>query len=188
MFINHALGVNGFPVINGYSDILTPFLGAAGASAGATGWWSNLRSFSLDRFNPPVGGGRLPVERYMSCALLNRIAFHELDALRRRVPEVLNGIASDELYPEDRGSIPQRNQEVLQSWDAIRTLNERLLTNDEVGSLRRCRDAVRLAEGVYDEIAMALPLPLDPKSNDAHIEPLLRGLEMFERLAELDLG
>jgi hypothetical protein len=27
-------------VINGFSDLLTPFLGAAGAEAGATGWWS----------------------------------------------------------------------------------------------------------------------------------------------------
>ena len=46
MFLNHVLSVKGFLVINGFSDLLTPFLGAAGAEAGATGWWSNLRTFS----------------------------------------------------------------------------------------------------------------------------------------------
>jgi len=35
MFLNHVLSVNGFLVINGFSDLLTPFLGAAGAEAGA---------------------------------------------------------------------------------------------------------------------------------------------------------
>jgi hypothetical protein len=31
MFLNHVLSVKGFSVINGFSDLLTPFLGAAGA-------------------------------------------------------------------------------------------------------------------------------------------------------------
>ena len=66
MFLNHVLKLNGFEVINGYSDILTPFLGAAGGAAGCLGWWSNLRAFSLDRFSPSVGGGRLPIQRYLS--------------------------------------------------------------------------------------------------------------------------
>jgi hypothetical protein len=90
MFLNHVLSVNGFLVINGFSDLLTPFLGAAGAEAGATGWWSNLRTFSLERFSPAIGGGRTPTERYLSCALLNRITYYELDILRRRVRSVLN--------------------------------------------------------------------------------------------------
>ena len=70
MFINHTLAVNGFKVINGYSDLLTPFLGVAGGAAGALGWWSNLKVFSLDRFAPSAGGGRLPIQRYLSLALL----------------------------------------------------------------------------------------------------------------------
>jgi hypothetical protein len=75
MLINHTLALNGFNTINGYSDVLTPFLGAAGGEAGATGWWSNLRVFSLDRFSPPIGGGRQPIERYLSCALLSPLTY-----------------------------------------------------------------------------------------------------------------
>ena len=50
MFLNDVLSVNGFLVINGFSDLLTPFLGAAGAEAGAT---RNTRD-SLGRFDLSV--------------------------------------------------------------------------------------------------------------------------------------
>jgi hypothetical protein len=38
MMFNLSLSINGFEVINGYSDLLMPFLGAAGGASGATGW------------------------------------------------------------------------------------------------------------------------------------------------------
>ena len=79
---------DGFKVINGYSDILTPFLGVAGGTAGAFGWWSNLKAFSLDRFNPSAGGGRLPIQRYLSLALLNRITFFEFNQLKTMFPAI----------------------------------------------------------------------------------------------------
>ena len=60
VFLNHVLSVKGFLVIYGFSDLLTPFLGATGAEAGASGWWSNLRTFSVERFSPSTGGGRTP--------------------------------------------------------------------------------------------------------------------------------
>ena len=43
MMLNYALTENGFKVINGFTDILTPFLVAAGATGCSTGWWTNLR-------------------------------------------------------------------------------------------------------------------------------------------------
>ena len=66
--------------------------------SGATGWWSNLRTFTVERFSPATGGGRTPTERYLSCALLNRITYYELDILRRRVRSVLNKLGTDALY------------------------------------------------------------------------------------------
>ncbi|MEO8206241.1 MAG: hypothetical protein ABI615_08670 [Chthoniobacterales bacterium] len=61
MLVNHSLSLNGFDVVNGYSDLVTPFLGAAGGAAGATGWFNTQKVFSLDRFAPPLSGGRRPV-------------------------------------------------------------------------------------------------------------------------------
>src|ERR1035437_2251700 len=123
MFINHKLAVNGFKVINGYSDILTPFLGVAGGTAGAFGWWSNLKVFSLDRFAPSAGGGRLPIQRYLSRALLNRITFFEFNQLRTIFPAIVNNLPGDDLYAQEDASQPQRNLEVVQSWEAVKALN-----------------------------------------------------------------
>ena len=183
MFLNHVLKLNGFEVINGYSDILTPFLGAAGGAAGCLGWWSNLRAFSMARFSPSEGGGRLPIQRYLSVGLLNRITYFELNAVRSlHLPGILNGLPLDELYPADDGSSPERAKEVLQSWEAVRELNRQLVQSDSNESLRRCAKAVTKAGQIYDTI----PLPLDGKSNREHLEPLREGMQLFARLAEIN--
>ena len=187
MFLNHVLKLNGFEVINGYSDILTPFLGAAGGTAGCFGWWSNLRAFSIDRFAPSSGMARLPIQRYLSVGLLNRITYFELDALREIVPGVLNALPLDRLYPitengEARGSEPKRAEEVLQSWEAVKVLNQKLVQTDSENSLRQCLQAIGQAKRLYDSI----PLPMDSKSNKDHLEPLREGIDLFARLAEIE--
>jgi hypothetical protein len=187
MFINHTLTVNGFNVINGYSDILTPFLGAAGSVAGSLGWWSNLRSFSLDRFAPSAGGGRLPIQRYLSRALLNRVTFYEFDQLRKLAPGVINELPTDTLYDPAVGSEPQRNLEVIQSWEAVKNLNSAILAGDQRRSLRNCAAAVARAMVAYEEI-QGLGIRLDPKSNAEHLQPLADGLRLFAKLAELEGG
>ncbi len=181
MLINHTLKLNGFDVINGYSDILTPFLGAAGGGAGGLGWWTNLRSFSLDRFAPSPSGGRLPIQRYLSTRLMNRITYYELDALRKLVPKVLNGLTSDSLYDAAKGSEPPRNIEVIQSWEAVGDLNSSLVSGEQLQDLKKCRSAVEEAVETYENI----PIQLDTKSNKDHLLPLLEGMTLFEKLAEI---
>lgn len=185
LFINHVLTLNGFDVINGYSDILTPFLGVAGGKAGALGWWSNLRSFSLDRFAPSLGGGRLPIQRYASLALLNRITFFELDQLRSLMPTVLNNLPTDTLYDPMNGSEPQRNLEVVQSWDAVKALNNSLVAGGQIESLTNCQTAVAQAAKFYETI-QGLSIRMDSKSNAEHLQPLADGLRLFAKLAELE--
>jgi hypothetical protein len=184
MFINHTLAVNGFKVINGYSDILTPFLGVAGGAAGAFGWWSNLKVFSLDRFAPSAGGGRLPIQRYLSLALLNRITFFEFNQLRTMFPAIVNKLAGDDLYKSDDASEPQRNMEVVQSWEAVKALNSKLVVNDQAKALKQCGDAIKQAGLIYEAV-QARGVRLDPKSNAEHIQPLTDGLGLFKKLAEL---
>jgi hypothetical protein len=184
MLINYTLRVNGYEVINGYSDVLTPFLGVAGGAAGTTGWWSNLRTFSLDRFLP-AGGGRLPVQRYLSNILLNRITFFELDSLREMYPDVLNGLGTDSLYPEDSGSEPERSEEILQTWDAIKNLNQDLVDENVKKGLKQCREAVKQAGEAYDVVEALVPR-LDQKSNRDHLAALSEGIRLFTHLAELD--
>jgi len=179
MLINLSLSINGFKVINGYSDLMTPFLGVAGGIAGATGWWSNLRMFSIDRFFPSVGG-RLPLVRYLSKLLLNRITISEKEALSALVPGVLNQLPHDEEYNPE----PERSREILQTWRALKSLNEELIDNDVAKGLEKCLQAVSRAEQAYSEIAV-LGIVLDQKSRDEHVLPLLDGLREFMERAEL---
>lgn len=182
MLINHSLKLNGYNVINGYSDIITPFLGAAGGDAGASGWWSNLRIFSLERFLPQGDGGRLPLQRYLSCSLLNRITFYELDQLRNLIPEVLNNLPLDSLYDVDNGSEPERSNEVYQSWEAIKCLNSKIIQTNINDSLKKCQECLVAASKLYDGIRIGL----DSKSNRDHLEPLAYGVKLFTTLAEID--
>lgn len=184
MLMNHSLSLNGFEVINGFSDILTPFLSASGAQAGATGWWANLKVFSMDRFEPPSPGGRRPVLRYLSKGLLNSVRFDELERLRRLFPSVLNGLTTDALYDEANGSQPDDQQaEVLQTWDAVSSFG----TPDANPNLGQCMEWVAGARRLYDEINASPAMRLPGRSNDDHLDHLQGGLELFAELAEIDL-
>jgi hypothetical protein len=116
--------------------------------------------------------------------LLNRITYYELDILRRRVRSVLNRLGTDALYAWD-GSQPPRNKEVLQTWDAIKALNQALVSAEEEESLRRCGKAVETALDTYALISQQA-VALNSKSGNSHLEDLDGGLRLFKRLAELD--
>jgi len=191
MFLNHSLSLNGFTVINGFSDLLSPFLCAAGGTAGATGWDGTLKTFSLDRFEPTVGGGQPPTPRYLSCGLLNRIKFDELHRLRSRVPSVLNDLPSDASYPEAGGSLPSKPvkpKEMLQNWEAIQSLGRQLTPPEFSSRLRICKGWVDSAKALYTDVGALGGIGLPGRSNDKHLESLHYGIQMFADFAEIDLA
>jgi hypothetical protein len=178
-----SLNLNGFRVVNGYSDILTPFLAAAGGEAGATGWFNTQKVFSLDRFAPPSPGGRRPVYRYLSARLLNSIRFDELQLLRGRFPEILNDLPTDDYYDPENGSMPNGQlQEVMQTWDAISSF----APNGQTPELSECRDWIAAAITQYEQINLSPGMRLMGRSNGDHLESLAGGLRLFAELAEID--
>jgi hypothetical protein len=183
MLLNYTLSVNGFQVINGYSDIVMPFLGVAGGYAGATGWWSNLRAFSLNRFAPEPTRGRQPLTRYLSCALLNRITTFELDALRSLFADLVNDLPSDTSF--ELGADPGRNEEAIQTWEALRKLNEAMAAGSITVGLEHARIAITRAQEIYALLGESSPIRLDGKSDGRNLPSLLEGLDLFVQLAEL---
>jgi hypothetical protein len=183
MLLNYSLHLNGFRVINGYSDLVSPFLGAVGADVGASGWWSNSRTFSLDQFALAPPGGRLPTQRYLSVRLLNRIRFDEYNAWRRLLPEVVNGLDTDALYQSEGGE-PERAREVLQSWQAIQFLNQRMSQGEVAANLEVASRAIEDSIELYTRVE-SLALRPDPKSNGDHLEPTQDGIGIFRRVAEI---
>lgn len=181
MLLNQSLYINGFQVINGYSDIVTPFLGAVGASAGATGWWSNLRRFSMERFSTAVTGGRQPIYRYLSKDLLNRITFNEKEALEHFVDDIINNLPHDVDYqPEPEN----RTQEILQAWEALKSLNDELVSEEITEGLNNCILAIERAQTTYARIAET-GLLLDRKSQNDHLEALAEAIPQFKKKAQL---
>jgi hypothetical protein len=97
---------------------------------------------------------------------------------------IVNKLAGDALYDPAVGSEPPRNMEVVQSWEAVKTLNAGFAGTDQAKALKQCRDAIKQAGLLYEAIK-ARALRLDQKSNDEHIHPLTDGLGLFTKLAEL---
>lgn len=184
MFLNHVLSLNGFMVINGFSDILTPFLCAAGGNAGATGWFNTQRVFSLDRFAPPSPGGRRAIFRYLSKALLKSIRFDELQRLRHNFPAILNGLSTDTLYPEEEGSQPtNQTSEILQTWETISSF----ANSNPAPNFDDCKKWIDAAENFYDQINMLAGMTLTGRSNGIHLDSLADGIRLFAELAEIEI-
>lgn len=189
LLLNHSLKINGYQIINGYSDILTPFLGVAGGDSGATGWYSNLKSFTLERFSPSASGMQQPIARYLSCQLLNSIRFDELERLRDVAPQILNNLDSDTFYTPANGSKPKsRQQEILQSWQAITHMINLTNGKDLISGLLQCKEWIKQARQLYARINTYPGLQLLSRSNDAHLDKLHYGINIFLDLAEINLS
>lgn len=181
MLLNYSLSLNELNVVNGFSDILTPFLGASGGYAGATGWWSNLQVFSMGRYIKSSSGGQLPLVRYLSKKLLNRINVNEREAFVTFIPGIMNGLSTDTLY---EGLQPSRTEEALQAWQAIASLNDDVVSDDIREGLTRLRGCVIEAENHYNEL-QSHGFSDSYEANMEYLLALKDSLTTFEQLAEL---
>ena len=185
MLITHTLKINGFKVINAYTDALSPYLAATGSDALATGWYNTQKCFSLRKFEPSSEFARRPVQRYMSAALLKSIRYTELHDLRGRFPEVMNGLTFDKCYDPDEGSAPDSlTSEALQNWEGIKAMNGLAVKDDVDASLANCRSALDAAEEIYGRI-QEYGLTMRDRSSSAHIDAIREELDSFTELAEL---
>lgn len=184
MMVNRVLSLSGYEIINGYSDVLAPYLGAAGATAIASGWFNTLKVFSLKKFAPISGMSRQPVPRYTSARLLKSIRHTELESLRADFPEILNGSPTDGEYDQDEGSRPSSLGEALQNWDCLQRLGQLVVTGDAETSLAAIEMALSEAEETYAQIG-SLGLSLRERSNKEHIQLIREELAAFRELAEI---
>ncbi len=182
MLINYILSINEYQVINGYSDILTPFLGAVGGSAGATGWWSNLRTFTLGKYIRSEGfGGRAPNIKYLSKKLFNRLKLEERESYSEIISNVKNNLLHDKDY--DSG-VPNRSTESLQTWEAITSLNKDLIKNDMEDSLKALEIAVADAQNAYSKL-VSVGLTEGYEAVNEYLSTLTESINVFRKLAEI---
>jgi hypothetical protein len=185
MLVNHTLKLNGFELINGYTDLLAPYLGATGADAVASGWFNTLKSFSLKKFEPTESFARRPVPRYSSAALLKSIRHTELQNMRDLWPQILNDEPTDAYYDPEYGSSPEGAEEALQNWGCLKKLCEELISEGDVAdSVNSCREALDYAGLLYAEFNQR-GITLREKSSMQHVGTIRDELEFFEEMAEL---
>lgn len=126
MYMTYVLADrNSFEVVHGYTDLPGILLSPAGATAVGTGWYSNLRQFSMRRFLP-ASGGRQPKTRYTSKALLNSVFINpELEQIRASggLSSVLSGTIYDSiLSPKPLGAPWPLRTSTLHHWKVLSNL------------------------------------------------------------------
>jgi hypothetical protein len=125
------------------------------------------------------------VPRYLSTGLINSIRVDELQLLRGRFPEIVNGLTTDDHYDPEEGSMPENQvEEVLQTWEAIKSLDP----TGEVEPLAACASRVIEATNLYERIKLSPGMRLMGRSNGDHLESIYASLLLFAELAEIDLG
>lgn len=181
MLINHILSINGFKVINGCSDLLSPLLGICGAYAGASGWASSLRQFTMARYvKPPSQGGSAPVIRYVSNALLARIKQTDFDNYVKVLPLVRNRLKSDGFYEEETA----RKEEAIQTWEAISQLCKKCCNENLEDDLVNFEDRIIKADKYWSTIAEA-GFTSGVEAQQDRLEAMRGAISLFREWAEL---
>ena len=177
MLLNQALAINGFKVINGYSDLLTSFLGIAGAYAGASGWWSKTREFSINNFIKRTGGS-LPIVRYLSIPLMKRIKHTDMKFYEELIgDELKNKTTEDQNYSNE----PDRTREVHQTWEALKYANNLFIKNSITDSFNSYKDHFKQALAKISKIDY-----LAGDIDSEHIYTFKDALKLFAKKLELE--
>jgi len=181
MYLNFALSINRVKIVNGFSDMLSPFLCISGAHAGATGWWSNLQWYSIDRYIRSPGIRKPPLKRYLSTRLLARITARNRDAFVAIRPDIANGLPHDSDYIAEE---PDRTAEMLQGWEALGALMNSIDCDDIFARLEAARNAIKNAEMSWAGLRDG-GVTQGQEAASEYLRSLRNALSEFEKMAEL---
>ena len=191
MYFCHVLTtINGYDLIVGYSDWNSFLLEAAGVTHTATGWYQNLRQFSLARFQPS-SGGRRPRKRYSSAPLLSSPLINpELQDifLANLLQHALSGSSYDDILQNGPASGETNWSDesfCLAHWHSLNTISQNLSALPT--QLMRIQEAERLMQNaltLYTQLD-SRNISFDPSTGPSHIREWKDSLQEFRALAGL---
>ena len=185
LFLIYALKLNGFEVVWGYSDLLGTAAGIAGLDASASGWFSTLRTFSLNRFGPSRRGGQRPRARFFSMRLMNRVLLPELLVSLDYDSSLANQLPTDQPYFTGKGEVqePAESEKCLQSWGALKALQDRFCAGANVEEkLERLRLHTEEAQAAYEALR-SQGIQFETSSSGRHLPPIIEAVQLL--LAQL---
>lgn len=164
--------INSYEVICGYSDFVGTLLCAVGAKAVGTGWFSNLRQFTPDRFLPSTQR-RQARPRYSSQPLMNSILLDEMDTISRQgqLQSILSGTTFDAVFntvtnPSDAPW--EINESTLHHWLVL----QRLVTSATGGTVQNnlniCTGMISNAQAIYNNLRSTMSFNV--YSGDHHLQ------------------
>jgi hypothetical protein len=189
LYLTYILGsVNGFEVVNGYSDFCGPMLRAVASTAFATGWSQSLRQFHKRSFIRRKPGGQPPRLRYSSVPLLNSIMLGELQQAFEvdAMDLVLSNVPSDTVITSatspDASTWNQRISE-LHHWEALQSIDVAMVGDASV-DMGQMRNRLENASALYVALAAA-GVVFERQEN--HLKQWIEALDIFAGMSGLDL-
>jgi len=164
--------INSYEVICGYSDFVGTLLCAVGAKAIGTGWFSNLRQFSTDRFLPSTPR-RQARPRYSSQPLMNSILLDEMDIIHRQGQ--LNSIMSGTTYDTVFNTVANpsnapwaMDDSTLHHWLVLQGLITSVTGSTVQNNLNACTGIISNAQTIYNNLSRLLSFNV--YSGDHHLQ------------------
>jgi hypothetical protein len=164
--------INSYEVICGYSDFVGTLLCAVGAKAIGTGWFSNLRQFTTDRFLPSAQR-RQARPRYSSQPLMNSILLDEMDTIKRQgqLQSILSGTIYDDVFntvtnPSDAPWVI--DESTLHHWLVLQGLITSATGGTVQNKLNICTGMISNAQAIYNNLRSIMSLNL--YSGDHHLQ------------------
>jgi len=159
LYLVHALSMNGFEVICGYTDFTGVLILGAGATGVASGWFKKQRLFDSGRFAPAPPGGRTPKGYYASLPIMNWIALSpDIDILARAgvLDKITSGTPYDSwLKDPKRDERWTQETSVHEFWTAMKQVDAALDGSTQDGRNIFTRDALARAGQLWEDIRKA---------------------------------
>ncbi len=183
MYLTYVLGNrNSFEVVHGYTDIVGALLLAAGAEAICSGWYSNLRQFSLARFMPTTGG-RSPRPRYTSRQLMNSI-FVNPEMYQIAQAGKLADVISVTGYDTEMGNDPlkadwPRKASCLHHWKVLSNIGKTVTADKKVAErLTALEGLLKVAQATYSDLGSA-GVTFEPMTGPREVTMWQRAVKRF---------
>ena len=173
--------INSYEVICGYSDFVGTLLCAVGAKAIGTGWFSNLRQFTTDRFlpQPPRRQAR---QRYSSQLLMNSIFLYEMDIIHRRGQ--LNSIMSGTMYDTVFNTVANPSDapwvmgvSTLHHWLVLQALITLVTGQTVQNNLNVCTGLISNAQTIYNNLSRMMSFNV--YTGDHHLQQWATAISNF---------
>ena len=164
--------INSYEVICGYSDFVGTLLCAVGAKAIGTGWFSNLRQFTMDRFLPSTPK-RQARPRYSSQLLMNSMLLDEMDIIHRQgqLNSIMSGTTYDAVFNtvSNPSNAPwAMDESTLHHWLVL----QRLITSVSGGTVQNnlniCMGMISNAQTIYNNLSRMMSFNV--YSGDHHLQ------------------